>query len=251
MKLKEKQELCELTNSVHKMLMDDIQQFLMEYMYEADTNPMAMANALDMPVSQFNRILSGKGTISLGDAIKILVLTDHTITIDELKNCLNEQNAATNMAVDDDECASSVNQTEIPIYYLDDEDNVDDINSVYTEPCFDINDSIDCNARQCNLANDDEKDDEPIITSETPNFDAMSRAELLHIIYSKLWASEISPNATTQELVEFLKDKDRQIKAMKYTESLEKDPKVMDFIGRLKQIAREDPMFKTWIQNHI
>lgn len=250
MKLKEKQELCELTNSVHKMLMDDIQQFLMEYMYEADTNPMAMANALDMPVSQFNRILSGKGTISLGDAIKILILTDHTLTIDDLKNRLNGQNTTTSMAVDDDECASSVNQTEIPIYYLDDEDNEDDINSVYTCPCFDNNDSIDCNAEQCNWADDEDDDDEPI-PSETPNFDAMSRAELLHIIYSKLWDSEISSNATTQELVEFLKDKDRQFKERKYTESLEKDSKVMNFVGRLKQIAKEDPMFKTWLQNHI
>jgi hypothetical protein len=86
----------------------------------------------------------------------------------------------------------------------------------------------------------------------TSPFAVMGRNELCKIIRKKLWDSEIDlDNATTKELVHFLEEKDKRMKAYKNTEELERDPKVADFVKNMKKTIKENPQFRSYMKQYL
>ena len=90
-------------------------------------------------------------------------------------------------------------------------------------------------------------------------FATMSCEEMSNIIHKKLWDSEIDLNsASREELVKFLEDKDKRMKAVmrgeqerKSVEELERDPQVADFVKRMKQNIKDNPQFRSYMKNFL
>jgi len=96
---------------------------------------------------------------------------------------------------------------------------------------------------------------------ETPTspFALMGRDELVKIITKHLWDSEIDvENAPKTALVRFLEEKDKRMKASKRMENeeremkeLENDPKVADFISKMKSTYKKNPQFRSYVKNFL
>lgn len=96
---------------------------------------------------------------------------------------------------------------------------------------------------------------------ETPSspFAMMGRNELVKIITKHLWDSEIDiENASNHALVRFLEEKDKRMQAAKRRESeereireLENDPKVANFINKMKDTYKKNPQFRSYVKNFL
>lgn len=96
---------------------------------------------------------------------------------------------------------------------------------------------------------------------ETPTspFALMGRDELVNIINKHLWDSEIdTENAPRTALVRFLEEKDKKMQAAKRRESeekqmkeLENDPKVAEFINKIKSTYKKNPQFRSYVKNFL
>jgi predicted XRE-type DNA-binding protein len=96
---------------------------------------------------------------------------------------------------------------------------------------------------------------------ETPTspFALMGREELVKIINKHLWDSEIdTENAPKLALVRFLEEKDKRMQAAKRRESeekeikeLENDPKVANFINKMKSTYKKNPQFRSYVKNFL
>ena len=96
---------------------------------------------------------------------------------------------------------------------------------------------------------------------ETPSspFAMMGRNELVKIITKHLWDSEIDiENASNHALVRFLEEKDKRMQAAKHRDSeereikeLENDPKVANFINKMKDTYKKNPQFRSYVKNFL
>ncbi len=100
---------------------------------------------------------------------------------------------------------------------------------------------------------------------ETPTspFALMGREELVKIINKHLWDSEIDTvNAPRTALVRFLEEKDKRMQAVKRRENeqkqmeeqieeLENDPKVANFINKMKTTYKKNPQFRSYVKNFL
>ena len=107
----------------------------------------------------------------------------------------------------------------------------------------------------------------PLVRRERPQeeeglaspFALMGREELVKIINKHLWDSEIDiENAPKLALVRFLEEKDKRMQAAKRMESeekqmkeLENDPKVADFINKMKSTYKKNPQFRSYVKNFL
>lgn len=83
-------------------------------------------------------------------------------------------------------------------------------------------------------------------------FDNMSTDRLTSIIKERLWDSEINLNtATKQELINFLKEKDRRMNEYKRVKALENDPKVIEFKERMKKTIKNNPHLHDWVKQFL
>ena len=90
-------------------------------------------------------------------------------------------------------------------------------------------------------------------------FALMGREELVRIIKKHLWDSEIdTDNASDVALVRFLEDKDKRMKEVKRMEhderemrELENDPKVVNFINKMKDTCKKNPQFRSYVNRFM
>lgn len=90
-------------------------------------------------------------------------------------------------------------------------------------------------------------------------FALMGREELVRIIKKHLWDSEIdTDNASNVALVRFLEDKDKRMKEVKRMEhderemrELENDPKVVNFINKMKDTCKKNPQFRSYVNRFM
>ena len=83
-------------------------------------------------------------------------------------------------------------------------------------------------------------------------FEDKSREELANIIRKHLWDTEIDTNAATKEmLVDFLNEKDKRTRELKREETLERDPKVADFVRNMKKTIKDNPQFRSYMKNFL
>ncbi len=87
----------------------------------------------------------------------------------------------------------------------------------------------------------------------------MSRDELTKIIRKKLWDSEIDlGRASKEELVHFLDEKDKRIKAMRNRvnravpqEEVGQDPNVTKFVKNMQESIKNNPQFRAYMKNFL
>ena len=111
----------------------------------------------------------------------------------------------------------------------------------------------------------------PLVRRERPQeeeapaspFALMGRDELIKIINKHLWDSEIdTENASKLALVRFLEEKDKRMQAMKHRKSeekqmeeqieeLENDPKVANFINKMKSTYKKNPQFRSYVKDFL
>lgn len=111
----------------------------------------------------------------------------------------------------------------------------------------------------------------PLVRRERPQeeeapaspFALMGRDELIKIINKHLWDSEIdTENAPKLALVRFLDEKDKRMQAVKRRENeqkqmeeqieeLENDPKVANFINKMKTTYKKNPQFRSYVKNFL
>jgi predicted XRE-type DNA-binding protein len=111
----------------------------------------------------------------------------------------------------------------------------------------------------------------PLVRRERPQeeeapaspFALMGRDELIKIINKHLWDSEIdTENASKLALVRFLEEKDKRMQAMKQRKSeekqmeeqieeLENDPKVANFINKMKSTYKKNPQFRSYVKDFL
>ena len=87
-------------------------------------------------------------------------------------------------------------------------------------------------------------------------FALMGRDELTKIIVKHLWDTEIDvENAPRTALVRFLEEKDKRVREAKRREqeidTLENDPKVSDFISKMKSTCKNNPQFRSYMKNFL
>ena len=81
----------------------------------------------------------------------------------------------------------------------------------------------------------------------TSPFASMTIDELVKIIRERLWDSEINlATASKHDLVKFLDDKNNRMAEFKRMKALENDPKVNEFIGRMKTTFKNNPHLRDW-----
>jgi hypothetical protein len=86
---------------------------------------------------------------------------------------------------------------------------------------------------------------------ETPSspFASMGTDELVKIIRERLWDSEINlATASKNDLVKFLDEKNKRMAEFKRMKALENDPKVNEFIGRMKTTFKNNPHLRDWVK---
>ena len=86
---------------------------------------------------------------------------------------------------------------------------------------------------------------------ETPSspFASMGTDELVKIIRERLWDSEINlATASKNDLVKFLDEKNKRMAEFKRMKALENDPKVNEFIGRMKTTFKDNPHLRDWVK---
>ena len=96
-------------------------------------------------------------------------------------------------------------------------------------------------------------------TRPTSPFMDKTRDELAYIICKHQWDSEIDiENAPKDALVRVLDDKDKRIKEFKRAEAqkksndeLENDPKVSDFVKRMKNTIKSNPQFRNYMKQFL
>lgn len=84
---------------------------------------------------------------------------------------------------------------------------------------------------------------------ETPSspFASMGTDELVKIIRERLWDSEINlATASKHDLVKFLDEKNKRMAEFKRMKALENDPKVNEFIGRMRTTFKNNPHLRDW-----
>lgn len=81
----------------------------------------------------------------------------------------------------------------------------------------------------------------------TSPFASMGTDELVKIIRERLWDSEINlATASKNDLVKFLDEKNKRMAEFKRMKALENDPKVNEFIGRMKTTFKNNPHLRDW-----
>lgn len=230
-----RQELMELTNGVYQCAVNDIQEKLLSYIQTTTKSFDEVADLMGVSRNELTKLLfQTDAKISLYTFLQILALTDHAIDVKPLKEVIKQNNRSLDDDEEDDdnadchdwigyESVSTTKDAEIPTPQEP---------KVHIQRDMPINDST--FPKRGNTCK--------------PNFEAMERSELQKIIRNKLWDSEIDLNAPKEALVKFLNDKDGQFRTLQFIESLEKDPKVQNFISELKSISEADPSFKKYIQ---
>lgn len=86
----------------------------------------------------------------------------------------------------------------------------------------------------------------------TSPFARMTREEMETIIKERLWDSEIDiDNATNEQLVDFLEEKDKRMKAYKLNKEVEIDPAVAAFKNKLKNTVNSNPHLREWVKKLV
>lgn len=227
-----KEQLSAKTNEVYSLAVNDIQEQLLSFVKTSSLSFNEIAEVMGVSTQELTQLLFKKDkAITFRQFIQILVLTDNSLIVRPIEEVIAEKNQLS--MEDDDDITNMPPLYEQPSTTEDTHCMKDPINY---DPCQEEGDDI------------PKYNTFPKRGSSKPNFEAMERDELIKIVRNKLWESEISLDASKEELVKFLNDKDEQFKINQYIESLENDDKIQSFISKLRQVSKEDPNFRKYIR---
>lgn len=93
----------------------------------------------------------------------------------------------------------------------------------------------------------------PQSQNQQPNFAVMEREQLVDIIQTKLWDTEIDVEAASREqLVRFLEDKDRrmnEVRAAREGRGVAIDPSVVQLKDKIKQTLEKNPHLRNYLKD--
>lgn len=264
-----KQELSNLANEWTLSAKTDLKNKVINYMEETETSPTEVANELGISVSVINSILHGGDNIPLDAFAKIIIASGFAMELKPLNQTpFNTMDFSYDI---DDE------------YNEEDEYEIDMTKNIptYSQPTYSTrtphqfststtHEAIRNNIRteaaaraaqdayhhcahngQCTCGHN-HHDTQATHSEMFDNpFNAKTIQQLKDIIEKNLWDTEIDiQSASRQELISFLckKDKMRKAYTQRKTETTQ-DPKVGDFLNRIKSTVQTNPHLKSYLKN--
>lgn len=284
-----REQLQRLASEWTRMAKNDIRNKVISFMREVDASERELAYVLAISDGELNQILEGNGEISLSTFAKLLIATGNALEIkpidetpigdyenlpseEEFERPLPRPNIferprpqmnhpqfgrpSFSQPVppinDDDENRSIFDRIMHPAGFAREmaqkameerETNGDMPTHRFTQP-------RDEHGRF--MPRQPRREEAPRHEIPTSPFASMTIDELVKIIRERLWDSEINlATASKHDLVKFLDEKNKRMAEFKRMKALENDPKVNEFIGRMKTTFKNNPHLRDWVKKTL
>lgn len=271
-----------------RMAKNDIRNKVIEFMDEVGTDENELAYALAISNGELNQILEGNGEITLSTFAKLLIATNHVLEIKPIEESpIGSYDNIPNEFIEGafapplpnpflGQRGIGTRQIHAPFSrpsFTDDRHDEMNPNHECQLHNYDWRNYHHGRHIPIDVPIDEERREQPCnqepteqrrwVHGETPRrvtrpttvdspFDKMENNELIKVIREHLWDSEINlTTATREELVSFLKEKDKRMKRIKQEKELENDPMVNEFKERLKRTINENPHLCEWTKKFI
>ena len=272
-----REQLQRLASEWVRMAKNDIRKKVIDFMHEVDASPRELAYHLAMSEGELQQITEGNGEITLTTFAKLLIATGNALEIKPIdetpigdyENLPNEEEFERPLPRPNvfERPRPQINHPQFarpnfthPIGEERESDFMPPIPESLREAFerrFSMpNRNVETPNHEVRQPRDEHgrfaprqprREEAP--NHETPSspFASMGTDELVKIIRERLWDSEINlATASKNDLVKFLDEKNKRMAEFKRMKALENDPKVNEFIGRMKTTFKNNPHLRDW-----
>jgi len=274
-----REQLQRLASEWVRMAKNDIRKKVIDFMHEVDASPRELAYHLAMSEGELQQITEGNGEITLTTFAKLLIATGNALEIkpidetpigdyenlpreEEFERPLPRPNVfeRPRPQMNHPQFGRPSFSRQVPPIHDDDENR-----SIFDRVDFGRMHPAGFAREMAQKAMEERETNGDMPTHrpaqprdehgrfaprhETPSspFASMGIDELVKIIRERLWDSEINlATASKHDLVKFLDDKNKRMAEFKRMKALENDPKVNEFIGRMRTTFKNNPHLRDW-----
>jgi hypothetical protein len=263
-----REQLQRLASEWVRMAKNDIRKKVIDFMHEVDASPRELAYHLAMSEGELQQITEGNGEITLTTFAKLLIATGNALEIKPIdetpigdyENLPNEEEFERPLPRPNvfERPRPQMNHPQFvrpnftrPIGEERENDFMPPIPESLREAVERRFSRPNRNVEEPNHEVRQPRDEHGRFAprQETPSspFASMGTDELVKIIRERLWDSEINlATASKHDLVKFLDEKNKRMAEFKRMKALENDPKVNEFIGRMKTTFKNNPHLRDW-----
>ena len=272
-----REQLQRLASEWTRMAKNDIRNKVISFMREVDASERELAYVLAISDGELNQILEGNGEISLSTFAKLLIATGNALEIkpiedtpigdyenlpreEEFERPLPRPNVFERPRPQMNHPQFGRPNFTCPIGEERENDFMppmpEGLREVFERRFSRPNRNVEEPNHEVRQPRDEhgrfaprQPRREEVPSHETPSspFASMGTDELVKIIRERLWDSEINlATASKHDLVKFLDEKNKRMAEFKRMKALENDPKVNEFIGRMKTTFKNNPHLRDW-----
>ena len=274
-----REQLQRLASEWTRMAKNDIRNKVISFMREVDASERELAYVLAISDGELNQILEGNGEISLSTFAKLLIATGNALEIKPIdetpignyENLPSEEEFERPLPRPNifERPRPQMNHPQFtrpnftsPIGEERENDFIppmpESLREVFERRFNKPNRNVEEPNHEVRQPRDEhgrfaprQPRQEEAPRHETPSspFASMGTDELVKIIRERLWDSEINlATASKNDLVKFLDEKNKRMAEFKRMKALENDPKVNEFIGRMKTTFKNNPHLRDWVK---
>lgn len=273
-----REQLQRLASEWVRMAKNDIRKKVIDFMREVDASPRELAYHLAMSEGELQQITEGNGEITLTTFAKLLIATGNALEIKPIDETPIGDYENLPREEEFERPLPRPNVFERPRHQMNHPQFGRPSFSRLVPPIHDedenrsIFDRVDFGSMHQAMEERETNGDMPTHRSAQPRdehgrfiprqarreevtrheiptspFASMGTDELVKIIRERLWDSEINlATASKNDLVKFLDEKNKRMTEFKRMKALENDPKVNEFIGRMKTTFKNNPHLRDW-----
>lgn len=274
-----REQLQRLASEWTRMAKNDIRNKVISFMREVDASERELAYVLAISDGELNQILEGNGEISLSTFAKLLIATGNALEIKPIdetpigdyENLPSEEEFERPLPRPNifERPRPQMNHPQfgrpsftrvVPSIHDEEDENRITFDSVAREMAQKAIEEMKTNGDMPThryaqprdehgrfMPRQPRREEAPRHEIPTSPFASMTIDELVKIIRERLWDSEINlATASKHDLVKFLDDKNNRMAEFKRMKALENDPKVNEFIGRMKTTFKNNPHLRDW-----
>ena len=266
-----REKLQNLASEWVRIAKNDIRGKVIDFMEEMNIGKRELAYKLAISNGELEQILEGNGEVTLSTFAKLLIASGNALEIKPIE--MTPMGGYEPPIPPQEDHYGNPLEPQVPRYdespTVIDSPYDDEVPPPFPYRHIPINDDIDDDEYEYNnygnrFANGEQRrwTHQEVTNEERVNrmahvqegspFSRMSTERLVEIINEHLWDSEIDlEDASREELIEFLDEKDKRMKEIKQIRELENDPKVKEFKERLKKTIEENPHLKEWTKKFM
>ena len=263
-----REQLQRLASEWVRMAKNDIRKKVIDFMHEVDASPRELAYHLAMSEGELQQITEGNGEITLTTFAKLLIATGNALEIkpidetpigdyenlpreEEFERPLPRPNVFERPRPQMNHPQFARPNFTRPIGEERENDFMppmpESLREAFEKRFNKPNRNIEEPNHEVRQPRDEHGRFAPRHETPSSPFASMGTDELVKIIRERLWDSEINlATASKNDLVKFLDEKNKRMAEFKRMKALENDPKVNEFIGRMKTTFKNNPHLRDW-----